>query len=113
MFLTLLDDGCIHVYASPAAAATHIEALDVDLVVRAAFDDEARPYRAEWITPNTHGKLLGVVPWVANGEYRFVVSGERDAPGLIAVIRGAVAVLPDAQSQWVRDLERRLTERSE
>ena len=93
MFLVVEDDNCIHVYASPDVAAVAIEALDVD-IVKAAFDEEARPYRVEWIEPNRHGKVLGVLSWSENGEYRFVVAGEPDPAALVATIRQATAILP-------------------
>jgi hypothetical protein len=107
MFLTLLDDNCVHVHESPATAAIAIEGLDVDLV-RAAFDQDARPYRIEWIRPNTHGKVLGILPWTANGAYRFVVAGEANPAALIAVIRDALGIFPKEASQSVRELENRL-----
>src|SRR5262245_23608815 len=108
MFLTLLDDNCVHVYDSPDAAAVAIEALDVDLV-RAAFDEDARPYRVEWIRPNTRGKTLGILPWSANGEYRFVVAGDANATGLIAMIREASGILPEREARSVKEVESRLT----
>ena len=98
----------MYVYASPSETALEIEALDVD-IVRAAFDDEARPYRVEWIRPNRHGKIVGALGWAQNGEYRFVIAGEPDPPALAAVIRGATAICPKKYDGLVRELERRLT----
>jgi hypothetical protein len=108
MFLTLLEDNCVHVYDSPDAAAVAIEPLDVGLV-RAAFDQDARPYRVEWIRPNTHGKTLGILPWSVNGEYRFVMAGDSDATGLIAMIRDANGIFPKEEVQAVQELQSRLT----
>lgn len=98
----------MYVYASPSEAALEIEALDVD-IVRAAFDDEARPYRVEWIRPNRHGKILGALGWAQNGEYCFVIAGEPDPSGLVAAIREATAIFPEEHDASVRELERRLT----
>lgn len=107
MFLVLEDDNCVHVYASAEEAAVAIEALDVDSV-RAAFDEDARPYRVEWVRPNEHGKILGLLPWSENGEYRFLVSGKADPLSLLTVLREATAVIPERQSPRVKELERRL-----
>ena len=108
MFLVLEDDNCLYVHASPSEAALEIEALDVD-TVRAAFDDEARPYRVEWIKPNRQGKILGAVGWAQNGEYCFVIAGESDVAGLVAAIREATAIFPEEHDAAFRELERRLT----
>jgi hypothetical protein len=110
LFLVVEDDNCVHVYASPEAAAIAIEALDVD-VVTAAFDDDARPYRVEWIRPNRHGKTLGILPWSVNGEYRFVPAGGPNPASLLATIRGATGILPQSMKHSVEELERRLTRR--
>ena len=107
MFLVLEDDNCVHVYTSPEVAAVAIEPLAVD-IVRAAFDEQARPYRVDWIAPNTYGKTLGILSWAENGEYRFVVAGEPDPSALLATIRNAEAILPKKHDQWVKELERRL-----
>lgn len=108
MFLVLEDDNCVHVYDSAQAAAVAIEALDVE-IVSAAFDDEARPYKVEWIRPNYHGKTLGVLPWAVNGEYRFVPSGGPDPSALAAVLKAATAVIPQEKTESIRQLEHRLT----
>jgi hypothetical protein len=108
MFLTLLDDNCVHAHDSPEAAAIAIEPLDVDLV-RAAFDQDGRPYRVEWLRPNTHGKTLGILPWSVNGNYRFVIAGEPDVPRLIAMIDGSDGIFPEGEAPVVKELVSRLT----
>ena len=108
MFLVLEEDSCLYVYASPSEAAAGIEALDVD-TVRAAFDDEARPYRVEWIRPNRQGKIVGSVGWAQNGEYCFVIAGEPNPSALAAVINEATAIFPVEYDALLRELARRLT----
>jgi hypothetical protein len=108
VFLVLEEDTCLYVYASPSDAVADIEALDVD-TVRAAFDEEARPYRVEWIRPNRYGKIVGPLGWAQNGDYCFVIAGEPDPSELAAVIRRATAIFPVKYDASVRELERRLT----
>lgn len=85
MFFVLEDDGCVHVYESAAAAALEIEALDAGDCIRRAFDDEARPYRVEWLKANKSGRWLWIVPWVENGQYRLVLAGPPDATAFLGM----------------------------
>ena len=39
MLIVFEDDGCLHVYESPEAAALAIEGLDAEDTIRAAFDE--------------------------------------------------------------------------
>ena len=113
MFLVFADDTLIHVYNSPDKAVLEIGPVDVD-TVRAAYDEQARPYRVHWNTPNrSRGALpgcltFGLVRWVPG--YRFEVSGDPDPDALVAAIRGASGVSPPEYTEWVTELERRLTE---
>jgi hypothetical protein len=91
MFLILDEDNCVYVYSSPKSATLAIEALDVE-VIKAAFDNEGRPYRVEWIRPNEYGKSLGLIPFAENGEYRFVLAGEPNNPAWLEMIRQAHSI---------------------
>jgi hypothetical protein len=111
MFLVLEDDGCVHTYTSPDEAAQAIEALDVEGTVWKAYDDEARPYRVEWIKPNSYGKTFGFLTSMGNGEYRFVVAGPAEPVGLAEMLGEARGVFPETERENVRNLQRRLAGR--
>jgi hypothetical protein len=86
MFIVLLDEPGLFVFPSADAAVGEIESPDAESVVRAAFDDAAVPYRVDWIRPNKHTRMLGIVPAVSFGKYRFVPAGPPDAGALIALL---------------------------
>jgi len=87
MFIVLLDEPGLFVFASPAEAVRAIEPPDAESEVRAAFDDAATPYRVEWIRPNRHGrKWFGVFGSIKFGEYRFVPAGPADRAALVALL---------------------------
>ena len=70
MFLTLLDDNCVHVYDSPDAAVVAIEALDVDLVRAALFDQGTLAPLSESSDPRTLTEdpcLVDFCPGPVNG----------------------------------------------
>jgi hypothetical protein len=69
------------VFASAAAAATSIEALDIEVELRAAFDEAGVPHRVEWLRANVRSGFA-----VQNGEYRLVPSGSPDPLALLALI---------------------------
>jgi hypothetical protein len=108
MFLVLEDDCCVHVYPSPQTAAMAIEALDVEDVVKAAFDEEGHPHRVEWIEPNRYRRIFGTSGSAVNGKYQFVVAGEPDPAALAAIIRQAREIFPKERDQQVKELARRL-----
>ena len=111
MFLVFAHDTLIHVYNSPDKAVTEIQPADVD-VVKAAYDEQARPYSVLWLSPNRAPAALpgcltfGLVRRPPG--YRFVASGEPDPAALVAAIRGAAGVSPPEYTEWVHELERRL-----
>ena len=86
MFIVLLDEPGLFVYESPNAAARDIEPPDAEQSVRAAFDDQAVPYRVEWIRPNKRRTWFWGFGSVAFGEYRFVRSGPADPRALAALL---------------------------
>ena len=86
MFIVLLDEPGLFVFESPDAAVREIEPPDAENDVRVAFDDDAVPYRVEWIRPNQHQALFASVSSVQSGEYRFVPAGPPDIPALIAML---------------------------
>ena len=86
MFIVLLDEPGLFVFRSPADAVQDIEPPDAESVIRAAFDDDAVPYRVDWIRPNQYTRLLGVVKYVSFGEYRFLPAGPADPDALVALL---------------------------
>ena len=107
MILALEDDALLHVYNSAQDACKAVEPLDAPEVFRAIFDEHAQPYRIEWLTPNSHGRLLGLIPWSVNGTYRLAPHGSPDPDGLIRAIRMSRGVTPTNLGSMVRDLEAR------
>ena len=86
MFIVLLDEPGLFVFASPNEAVGHIEPPDAESEIRAAFDDAAVPYRVDWIRPNSYTRLFGIVKGVSFGEYRFVPAGAPDPAALVALL---------------------------
>jgi hypothetical protein len=89
VFIVLLDEPGLFVYESPAAAADAIEPPDAEKEVRAAFNDDAVPYRVEWIRPNQRRQWFGGRSGsVKFGEYQFVPAGPAEPAALIALLEG-------------------------
>jgi hypothetical protein len=86
MFIVLIDEPGLLVFDTPEAAVQAIEPPDAENEIRAAFDDEAVPYRVEWIRPNQHNALFGSVGTVQFGEYRFVPAGPPNLQALTALL---------------------------
>jgi hypothetical protein len=87
MFIVLLDEPGLFVFASQTEAERTIEPPEAESDVRAAFDDAAIPYRVEWIRPNKHGrKWFGVIGSIKFGDYRFVPAGAADDAALVALL---------------------------
>jgi hypothetical protein len=111
MLITLQDDGVLCVYETPEMAVLDVEALDVENVLRAIFDETAQPYIIDWLAPNQYSKsFFGLLKGALNGQYRLIPKGERDPAGLLRAIRAAVAIDPPRFEPAIRDLERHLTE---
>jgi hypothetical protein len=76
MIIVLLDEPGLFVFQSLAEAELEIEPIDAESVLRAAFDHEAVPYRANWARPNIHRKgLFGFFSTIEPGEYHLVPAG--------------------------------------
>ena len=86
MFIVLLDEPGLFVFASPDDAVRAIEPPDAETIVRAAFNDAAVPYRVDWIRPNKHVNTLGSLKSVHFGEYRFIPAGPPDPAALISIL---------------------------
>jgi hypothetical protein len=81
MVLVLEDDGCLHLYDSPAAVCVAIEGLDAEDTLRAVFDERGQRYAIEWARPNRTGWL-----GLENGAYRLVPAGAPDVSGLLELL---------------------------
>jgi hypothetical protein len=100
MFIVLLDEPALLVFPSCDEAARSIQPADAESEIRAAFDDEAVPYRVEWIRPNRYGQtLFGATALIEPGEYRFVPDGPTDPAGLVILLedQGEFVDPPDAR----------------
>ena|SRR5688572_5718068 len=87
MFILLLDTPCLCVFASEADVQREVEPPHVeDGIIRAAFDENAVPYRAEWTQPNRHSKLLRLIESIGFGHYRLVPAGPANRAELIALL---------------------------
>lgn len=87
MLIVLLDEPGLFVFESPADAAREIEPIDAESEIRAAFDDLAVPYTAEWVRPNRHRKtLFGLLKSVEPGEYRLVPAGPAQPAAIIDIL---------------------------
>ena len=86
MFFVLEDDDCVHVYDASTDAVRSIEALDAEECIRAAFDEEGRPYRIEWLKPNQYGRSLLGFQSVLNGQYDLVPAGPPEPASFLALL---------------------------
>ena len=98
MLIALEDDGCLHVYESPEAAAMAIEGLDAETTFRAVFDENAVPYQVQWLTPNTEHRLLGTIRVVGSGRYALVPAGPADRHAFLALFSSARGPIPSEAS---------------
>ena len=85
MIIILLDEPGLFVFPSVEAAVLDIEAID-EAEIRAAFDGAAVPYRVEWIRPNEHESLFGLLGTIRPGEYTLVPAGPPDPRALVALL---------------------------
>ena len=86
MIIILFDEPGLFVFPSVEAAVLDIEAIDAESEIRAAFDDSAVPYRAEWIRPNEHESMFGLLRTIRPGAYTLVPAGPPDPSALIALL---------------------------
>ena len=105
MILALEDDRVLRIYDSPEKAERSVEALYAEDTFHIAVDDHARPYRIEWVHPNRRGRILGLLGWAQNGEYRLVAAGQPDPALLLEAIDRAVAVEPESFATTVAELK--------
>ena len=86
MFIILLDEPTLFVFDSEDSVRGGIEPPDAESEVRAIFDDQAIPYRVEWVRPNIHRNWLFGIGSVTFGEYRLTPCGNADPGGLIRLL---------------------------
>lgn len=87
MVFVLEDDNCIHGYASAEDAARAIEPIDVNDVIRAAFDDRGRQLTVRWIVqPKRDGFIVG------GGRYELVPEPKPDIEGFGRFVSRATLV---------------------
>jgi hypothetical protein len=110
MLLILQDDGLLYVYPTVEDAMRAIEPLDAEETIRTAYDENTKSYTVQWVLPNTKGTwFFGLLRWCTNGEYRLVTNGDTDSAGLFSTIQSAKLVEPADKTQWVRELQLRLS----
>ena len=108
MFFVLEDDDCIHVYASPADAVRSIEALDAEECIRAAYDEEGRPHRIEWLQPNRYSRTFLGFQSAANGRYDLIPAGPAEPAALLALLEKDTPILAGKALASVEALRDRL-----
>ena len=106
MLIALEDDGCLHVYESPEAAALAIEGLDAEKTFRAVFDENAVPYRIQWLSPNTKRRVLGSICVVGSGNYALVPAGLPDVDAFTALLSSARGPIPPEASAALAGLSK-------
>ena len=87
MLFILLDEPTIFVSDSRACAEREIEPIDAESELRAAFDEFAVPYRANWLRQNRRKKLFGLLTVISPGQYWFVPNGPPDPRSLIKLLK--------------------------
>ena len=92
MVFVLGEDRTLDVYDTPDDVPWQIEALDIEQAALAIYDEHGRRYAVEWVRPNRHGRLLWVLPWCDNGEYRLRPEGPPDPEAARAAVDRAVGL---------------------
>jgi hypothetical protein len=112
MFIILMDEPTLFVFDSEEAVKRDIEPPDAESDVRAIFDDEAIPYRVEWVRPNIRRKwFFGLGP-ITFGEYRLMPCGEADPIELMRLLEEhAERVDPPSRKESVANLLKTLRRR--
>ena len=101
MLIILLDEPGLFVFQSVAEAVREIEPADAELTMRAAFDDGAVPYRANWRRPNRRRRWLFGLASIRQGEYDLVPAGPPDPASLRVLLQdhSAAPHPPEAKAQ--------------
>ena len=94
MLIALEDDGYLHVYESPEAAALAIEGLDAEATFRAIFDENAVPYHVRWLVPDKERRILGFIRALEGGRYALVPAGPPDRDALATLVSSARGPIP-------------------
>jgi hypothetical protein len=108
VIFVLEDDDCIYVYASPQHVVRSIEGLDAQECIKAAFDDDGRPYRVHWITPNRYTRLFLGIQSASSGRYTLVPSGAPDPAALLALLERDRPIFPKKARTEIEKLKAHL-----
>jgi hypothetical protein len=100
MFLVLLDEPGLSVFASPVDAARSIEPIDAESEIRAAFDESGVPYAVDWVRPSRRRKtLFGLISWIEMGAYRFVPAGPPNPAALAELLEAHTEYTEPAEAK--------------
>jgi hypothetical protein len=86
MFILLLDEPCLFVFPSEFDVQCEVEPPDAEDTIRAAFDENAVPYRLEWTTPNRRQRWFFGLESIRFGHYRLVPAGPPNRAALLALL---------------------------
>jgi len=109
MLIALMDEPVLFVFDSIAHATIEIEPPDAEAEIRAIYDQDAIPYRVEWIRPNRIRRhLFGLFSTIEFGEYSLVPAGNPNPAGLLNLLETYSACDPEEMNGELDALRRRL-----
>jgi len=103
MLLLLEDDGLVRVYDSSADVEKTVEGLDIEVVLKEAFDDAGRRLRVQWLEPNTEFRGL-LLTSVGSGRYALVPDGPPDLEAFERFLRSSTHPLPKPAAELLANL---------
>jgi hypothetical protein len=72
MIFAFVEDGTLRIYGNSADAIRDFEGIDVESGVVHFYSESGVYLKPRFITPNRHGKILGLFGWVESGTYELV-----------------------------------------
>lgn len=105
MILVLFEDQSVEVYESPEQVPDSVEGLTMEDSVLEMCDERGQRQVAEWVHPNRHARLFGVIRWSDSGAFRLRLEGGPDPQNVRSLIGRAVSFSRLAESRKYIRLE--------
>lgn len=111
MIFAFIDDGTLEIYEDEASAARAHEGIDVESGTVHFYSEQGMPLAARFVTPNEHGRWLGLFRWVSSGAYQLIPATESDADPFALALRETVALAPNSWFSSLDELRAALRQR--
>ena len=105
------EDGTLSVFDSASGAISEYEGIEVENGVVKFYDSCGIYLQPVFTTPNTSGKLLGLVPWVASGEYALTPNSGTGGDSFALALSNTVSLNPNSWFATLAQLKAELSEK--